>query len=208
MATRWRMPPERSFGKRMRNSLTCRQLASSSSTLRPDVLPSIVPWISMPNSMFWATVIHGNSAYSWKTMPRSGPGAVTGLPLTETVPPVGSRESRDRVEQGRLAAAGRPEQADELAGEMSRSMFLSAAPRVRIAVESSACRDVLYGNLCGHCSIVWLPRWLSLDAAVPAQEMIVQPVHADVDREAENANGEHARDDLVAHKNSRASRMR
>ena len=42
--------------------------------------------------MFSATVIHGNSAYSWNTMPRSDPGAVTSLPSTWMVPAVGAEK--------------------------------------------------------------------------------------------------------------------
>ncbi len=48
-------------------------------------------------------------------MPRSGPGPVTGLPSAMMLPRGRQREAGHRVEQGRLAAAGRPQQADELA---------------------------------------------------------------------------------------------
>ena len=37
-----------------------------------------------------STVSHGNSAYSWNTTPRSGPGRVTGSPPTLIRPPVGA----------------------------------------------------------------------------------------------------------------------
>ena len=36
--------------------------------------------------MLSRTVFHGNSAKCWNTMPRSGPGAFTGSPLTVIVP--------------------------------------------------------------------------------------------------------------------------
>ena len=42
------------------------------------------PYMTLPS-----TVFQGNSANSWNTGPRSGPGPVTGLPSTATVPCVG-----------------------------------------------------------------------------------------------------------------------
>src|SRR3569623_2517208 len=42
-----------------------------------------------PNSMLPRTVSHGNTPYSWKITPRSGPGLVTGLPSSSTRPFVG-----------------------------------------------------------------------------------------------------------------------
>ena len=39
-----------------------------------------------PNTMFSRIVFHGNSEYCWNTMPRSGPGPVTGSSSTVTLP--------------------------------------------------------------------------------------------------------------------------
>src|SRR5687768_12356568 len=39
--------------------------------------------------MFWRTVSHGNTPYSWKITPRSGPGSATGRPSSSTRPFVG-----------------------------------------------------------------------------------------------------------------------
>ena len=39
--------------------------------------------------MFWRTVSHGKTPYSWKITPRSGPGAATGRPSSSTRPVVG-----------------------------------------------------------------------------------------------------------------------
>ena len=50
----------------------------------------LLPWSLRPNLTFSSTVSQGNSAYCWKTMPRSGPGPSTGLPSTVTLPLVGS----------------------------------------------------------------------------------------------------------------------
>ena len=44
--------------------------------------------------MFPATVSQGNDVYFWKTMPRSGPGPVTGLPFTSTCRYRGGRGRR------------------------------------------------------------------------------------------------------------------
>ena len=44
------------------------------------------PQLAGPNPMFPTTVSHGNSAYSWNTTPRSGPGAITARPSSVTPP--------------------------------------------------------------------------------------------------------------------------
>src|SRR5688572_1932226 len=47
----------------------------------------LIPAIFRPNSMFCSAVSQGNSPWSWKTIARSGPGLLTGLPSSVTVPP-------------------------------------------------------------------------------------------------------------------------
>ena len=42
-----------------------------------------------PKAMFWRTVSLGNTPYSWKITPRSGPGPWTGALSNNTRPPVG-----------------------------------------------------------------------------------------------------------------------
>ena len=46
-------------------------------------------------------------------MPRSGPGAVTGLPSTRMRPATVGKKAADQIEQGGFAAARRPEQSQE-----------------------------------------------------------------------------------------------
>ena len=62
---------------------------SRSSATRAWIAPRDMPLISRPKAMFCATVIQGNRAYSWNTMPRSGPGAATVRPSTSMPPRVG-----------------------------------------------------------------------------------------------------------------------
>ncbi len=62
MATRWRMPPDRSLGKRLRKSVSP-SLASRPLTMR-SISGCGVPLMSKPKPMFFSTVIQGNSAYS------------------------------------------------------------------------------------------------------------------------------------------------
>src|ERR1700749_3258793 len=108
MATRCHIPPDRSLGKRSRkshkDSLRKRPETASSMRARGNLR------ISRPKATLSKTVIQGKSAYSWKTIARSGPGAATGFPCTSTLP-----APRHDVEQRGLAAARRAEQADELA---------------------------------------------------------------------------------------------
>ena len=53
--------------------------------------------------------------YSWKTSAISSGGSVTGLPRSRTSPRVGLHQPRDALQQRRLAAAGRADDAGELA---------------------------------------------------------------------------------------------
>jgi hypothetical protein len=43
-----------------------------------------------PKATFSSTVVQGKSAYSWKTMARSGPGFSTGFPKARTIPAEGA----------------------------------------------------------------------------------------------------------------------
>ena len=64
--------------------------------------------------MFSSTVSQGNTPRSWKTKMRRGSGPVTRSPSIVTSP-AWAAETADDVEQRRLAAARRAEDADELA---------------------------------------------------------------------------------------------
>src|ERR1017187_7338828 len=90
MATRWRMPPERSLGKRSRKSWRW-SISSSAATLAA-ISAFGAFFTSRPKAMFWATVIQGKRAYSWKTMPRSGPGATTRFLSTVISPEDGNEK--------------------------------------------------------------------------------------------------------------------
>ena len=68
--------------------------------------------------MLSATVMFGNSAYDWKTMPTLrwlGERRVMSLPSTVIVPAVGCSKPGDHPQRRRLAAAGRAEERHELA---------------------------------------------------------------------------------------------
>src|SRR5262249_770025 len=54
------------------------------------------PRMRRPNSTFWRAVIHANSAYSWNTTPRSGPGLRTGAPRKRTSPSEGRMKPASR----------------------------------------------------------------------------------------------------------------
>ena len=68
-----------------------------------------------PNSTLPVTVSQGKSAYSWKTTPRSGAGPFTGRPSTTHGARRRRQEARHDVQQRRLPAARRPQEAHELA---------------------------------------------------------------------------------------------
>ena len=52
-------------------------------------LPANLFWTWRLKAIFFSTVNHGKRVGFWNTIPRSGPGAVTSLLLTKTVPVVG-----------------------------------------------------------------------------------------------------------------------
>ena len=74
-----------------------------------------MPFISRPKATLPSAVRHGKScAKSWNTTPRSMPWPVTALPPMRISPAAGDEEAGDDVEQRRLAAAGRADDAEEL----------------------------------------------------------------------------------------------
>ena len=80
--------------------------------------PSRCLRIRSPYSTFCSAVMFGKRLYAWKTMPMSrrlGGTRVMSLPSTRIAPGVGAVEAGDEAERGRLAAAARAEQGEELA---------------------------------------------------------------------------------------------
>ena len=65
--------------------------------------------------MFCFTVSQGNTPYSWKMTPRSGPGRSTGLPSNSTWPVGRLLEAGQHAHHRGLAAAGRTDHGDEVA---------------------------------------------------------------------------------------------
>ena len=49
-----------------------------------------IPWISSPNVTFLRTFLHGNSEYSWNTIPLSREGPLSSLPSKSISPLLGS----------------------------------------------------------------------------------------------------------------------
>ena len=86
--TRWRIPPDSSWGKLFSNPPrpTLRMYFSAIAS-RSD---TPTPRSSSPKATLRSTLAQGRSAKSWNTKARSGPGPVTGRPFTSTSPAVGS----------------------------------------------------------------------------------------------------------------------
>ena len=94
-----------------------------------------------PKATFSRTVFHGNSEYCWNTMPRSGPGADDLVAVDADPAGGGLHIAGHGVEQGRLAAARRAEQADERARGRPRSRSpRSARLRRAVAAETTPTR--------------------------------------------------------------------
>ena len=92
-----------------------------------------------PNSTFSSAVRCGNRLYAWNTMPMSrllAGSAVTSLPPTSTWPGVGVLEPGEHPQRGRLAAAGRAEQGDQLAGRERRGRGRRGRARAERAAQA------------------------------------------------------------------------
>ena len=90
--------------------------ASSAFRARASCSDFGTPWNTMPSLTFSMIVHQGNSAFSWNTKAMSrGSGPRTGLPPTSTVPVGRRQQAADHVEQRALAAAARPDQAEQFA---------------------------------------------------------------------------------------------
>src|SRR5262249_48215120 len=90
----------------------------------------------MPRLTFSNTVFQGNNAFSWNTKAMSrGIGPATRLPARPAARACrgaggGRHPPADDVEQGRLAAAARPDEAKELA---ARNVERGVAQRAHVA---------------------------------------------------------------------------
>src|SRR5437763_2397680 len=145
-----------------------------------------IPLICSPKPTFCSTVIQGNSAYSWNTMPRSGPGPATGTPSVSTRPELGGAKPAIALSRVDLPQPDGPSRHTNWPCGIFKSMSFSATRR----------RPSLSNSLPTRSMTMWSPMSV-LQAAVPAQQVIVEPVHAGVDRQPEDADGDHAGDDLV-----------
>ena len=108
------------------------------------------PYMTLPS-----TVFQGNSANSWNTGPRSGPGPVTGRPPTRHRPRRGRHEAADDVEQGRFSTAGWAEDGDELAfGHMQGDVADREMRAAALGVEGLRYRlDGDLGGACHRCPV-------------------------------------------------------
>src|SRR5205807_3605237 len=188
------MPPERSFGKRSLKPLS-ESLSRSRSTVV--AIPS-ARLISRPKAMFSKTVIQGKSAYSWKTIARSGPGALTGLPKASTVPSSGAMKPAMTLSSVDLPQPDGPSRQTNSPGATSRSMFSKARMAcVNCLRTPRMCTAGSGPGTEGGLGPAFVAALCIFDPAVPAKQPIVEPRHAAVDGEADHADGDHAGDDLV-----------
>jgi len=79
-----------------------------------------------PKATFSSTVIQGKSAYSWKTMARSGPGFSTGLPKESTVPAEGATKPATMLSSVDFPQPEGPSRQTNSLAATSRSMSCSA----------------------------------------------------------------------------------
>src|SRR5690349_14894056 len=143
--------------------------------------------------MFFSTVIQGNSAYSWNTMPRSGPGAPTSRPSTRILPELGSEKPATALSRVDLPQPEGPSR------QTNWPCGISSWMSCRATTWRPSPANTLPTRLMRICA-AWaaVEAIISvLQAAVPAQQVVVQAVHGDVDRQPQQADGDHAGDDLV-----------
>src|SRR6266568_1232757 len=174
----------------IRNSSSCRlRRVSASSAPKGSSMSSMGGSMasSRPKATFASTVIQGKSAYSWKTIPRSGPGPATGLPFASSVPAVGGANPAMALRRVDFPQPDGPSKQTSSPGATLRSIPSSASTS-RPPVRKALARPVIW--TAGS-------TWSALHPAVPAQEPAVEAVHEDVDAEPAQADGDHPGDDLV-----------
>src|ERR1700722_2128853 len=84
MPTRWRMPPDNSYGAASAKS--CRPTRRNSSCVRARRSVRLTPANFSPSATFSTTFFQGSKLSFWKTTPRSAPGPVTSTPLSAIEP--------------------------------------------------------------------------------------------------------------------------
>ncbi len=90
-----------------------------------------LPWILGPNTMLSHTVSQGNSAGSWNTTARSGPGASTGAPNTSTAPALAGSNPATRFIRVDLPHPLGPRMAVKAPSSTIRSMPVNACTGLR-----------------------------------------------------------------------------
>ena len=130
--------------------------------------------------MLARTVFHGNNAKCWNTMPRSGPGAVTGLPSTVIGARLDRQEAAKEIEESGFAAAGGAEQGQKFpCSDLQRNVVerqhrLAARRPVRVTNPfDDDLRTAHYGSRASPFGIaVWRGSFglsmISLRAVAPA----------------------------------------
>ena len=124
MPTRWRMPPESCTGRWCLKS--CKPTMLSISWARSSYSALGKPCTWGPKITFSHTVNHGNSAASWNTTPRSGPGACNACWLTCKTPELGDSKPAIRLSKVDLPQPEGPSKATKSPGGTLRSMRSSA----------------------------------------------------------------------------------
>src|SRR5450830_312833 len=120
-------------------------------------------------------------------MPRSGPGSVTRLPLVVMSPLLGSAKPAIALSRVDLPQPDGPSRQTNWPSEMSRL----------ISFRATTSRSSLLKTLLTPVTMIWDALMSALQSAMPAQHVIVQTAHAEVDGQAQQTDGDHARDDLV-----------
>src|SRR5450830_116973 len=120
-------------------------------------------------------------------MPRSGPGSVTTLPLVMMLPLLGKAKPAMALSKVDLPQPDGPSKQTNWQSGMSRLMSFSA----------TTSRSSLLKTLLTPVTMIWDALMSALQSAMPAQHVIVQTAHADVDGQTQQADGNHAGDDLV-----------
>ena len=166
-ATRCRMPPESSCGALAAKSARCTR-AQQLGRPAPRRSARGTPRSFSGSSTLASTVSHGNSAGSWNIRPgrRRRPASI--------VPAAAPVQPGDQVEQRALAAAGRADQADELAGRdveaRRRPGPARRSPRARTPWSRRRARPPAVA-LCGVV-VVDVIGWIDLRLALRLEHLV------------------------------------
>src|SRR4051794_4131078 len=136
-----------------------------------------------PRSMFWRTVFHGNKAKCWNTTARSGPGLLTGLAFTLTVPDVGCSKPATIRRQVVLPQPDGPTMATNSLSAISRLMSWSTFTLALFAP------NILF-TLSNRIEPTTCP--LGLEAASTANQRLAV-TQQDIDQHSCNPDGDHSR---------------